>query len=60
MGEWDVLLLDEVTVDLDVLVRSDLINFLVQESVSRQATIVCAYPAHSQDTRLMHRRDAHL
>ena len=28
MAPWDVLLLDEVTVDLDVLVRDDLLNFL--------------------------------
>lgn len=41
MGEWDVLLLDEVTVDLDVLVRSELIDYLVQESETRGATIVC-------------------
>ena len=60
MTEWDVLLLDEVslsilydtsvrhemlmeqvTVDLDVLVRSDLIDFLVSESETRGATIVC-------------------
>jgi CCR4-NOT complex subunit CAF16 len=59
MTEWDVLLLDEVrytllevlrrywyqvTVDLDVLVRSDLIDFLVQESETRGATIVCKSP----------------
>lgn len=42
MTEWDVLLLDEVTVDLDVLVRSDLIDFLVNESETRGATILCA------------------
>lgn len=41
MGEWDVLLLDEVTVDLDVLVRADLIDFLISESEIRGATIVC-------------------
>ena len=33
--------LDQVTVDLDVLVRSDLISFLVSETVNRGATIVC-------------------
>lgn len=43
MGEWDVLLLDEVTVDLDVLVRSELIDYLVQESETRGATIVCEF-----------------
>ncbi|KAK8854895.1 hypothetical protein IAR55_003634 [Kwoniella newhampshirensis] len=42
MTEWDVLLLDEVTVDLDVLVRADLIEFLVSESELRGATIVYA------------------
>jgi len=42
MGEWNVLLLDEVTVDLDVLVRADLVNFLVEESKTRGATIVYA------------------
>lgn len=42
MTEWDVLLLDEVTVDLDVLVRADLIDFLLQESQNRGATIVYA------------------
>ncbi|KAI9637274.1 P-loop containing nucleoside triphosphate hydrolase protein [Dioszegia hungarica] len=42
MTEWDVLLLDEVTVDLDVLVRSDLLAFLVEESETRGATIVYA------------------
>ena len=30
-----------MTVDLDVLVRADLIEFLVQESQNRRATIVC-------------------
>lgn len=41
MGEWDVLLLDEVTVDLDALVRAELLAFLVKESKERGATIVC-------------------
>lgn len=43
MGEWDVLLLDEVTVDLDVLVRSELLAFLIKESEERGATIVCEF-----------------
>jgi CCR4-NOT complex subunit CAF16 len=43
MGEWDVLLLDEVTVDLDVLVRSELLAFLIKESEERGATIVCKF-----------------
>src|SRR5271169_6522901 len=40
MRPWTVLLLDEVTVDLDVLVRSDLLNFLRQETDSRPCTII--------------------
>ncbi|TCD63870.1 CCR4-NOT regulatory complex component [Steccherinum ochraceum] len=42
MGEWDVLLLDEVTVDLDVLVRDDLLTFLKNDSEERGATILYA------------------
>ncbi|CAK9782779.1 unnamed protein product [Cutaneotrichosporon oleaginosum] len=42
MTEWDVLLLDEVTVDLDVLVRADLVNFLASEAKDRGATILYA------------------
>ncbi|KAF9058176.1 ABC transporter [Panaeolus papilionaceus] len=42
MTPWDVLLLDEVTVDLDVLVRDDLLKFLKSDSETRGATIVCA------------------
>ena len=39
---WEVLLLDEVTVDLDVLVRQDLLRFLEKETMERGATIVYA------------------
>ncbi|RKO87339.1 hypothetical protein BDK51DRAFT_25522, partial [Blyttiomyces helicus] len=39
---WDLLLLDEVTVDLDVLVRADLLRFLTEETQKRDATIVYA------------------
>ncbi|KAJ3096972.1 CCR4-NOT regulatory complex component [Phlyctochytrium planicorne] len=39
---WDILLLDEVTVDLDVLVRKDLLDFLLEETVTRNATILYA------------------
>ncbi|KAI9209675.1 P-loop containing nucleoside triphosphate hydrolase protein [Polychytrium aggregatum] len=39
---WDLLLMDEVTVDLDVLVRSNLLKFLKEETESRQATIIYA------------------
>ncbi|PPQ73548.1 hypothetical protein CVT26_010358 [Gymnopilus dilepis] len=42
MVPWDVLLLDEVTVDLDVLVRDDLLNFLKKDSEDRGATILYA------------------
>lgn len=50
MGDWDVLLLDEVTVDLDVLVRSELLAFLIKESEERGATIVCTYQADETST----------
>ncbi|TIB64633.1 hypothetical protein E3P77_03067 [Wallemia ichthyophaga] len=40
MVPWTLLLLDEVTVDLDVVVRTDLINFLIAESKERNATIL--------------------
>ena len=39
---WDLLLLDEVTVDLDVLVRQDLLTFLKRETDTRKATILYA------------------
>ncbi|KII94761.1 hypothetical protein PLICRDRAFT_148930 [Plicaturopsis crispa FD-325 SS-3] len=44
MVPWDVLLLDEasVTVDLDVLVRDDLLTFLRKDSETRGATILYA------------------
>lgn len=47
MAPWDVLLLDEVTVDLDVLVRDNLLSFLTQESETRGATILCKLIDHS-------------
>lgn len=43
MAPWDVLLLDEVTVDLDVLVRHELLLFLRKETEERQATILCRF-----------------
>lgn len=61
MVPWDVLLLDEVTVDLDVLVRNDLLDFLKQESEQRGATIL--YATHIFDglnefpTHIAHMRD---
>jgi len=42
MAPWDLLLLDEVTVDLDVLVRSDLLEFLKRETEDRNETIIYA------------------
>ncbi|CAO3613070.1 unnamed protein product [Cunninghamella blakesleeana] len=39
---WELLLLDEVTVDLDVLVRADFLAYLKEETESRGATIVYA------------------
>ncbi|KAL1730683.1 P-loop containing nucleoside triphosphate hydrolase protein, partial [Schizophyllum commune] len=61
MVPWDVLLLDEVTVDLDVMVRDDLLNFLIQDSEERGATIIYAthifdglnkFPTHVAHMRL--------
>ncbi|CAO1630370.1 unnamed protein product [Parajaminaea phylloscopi] len=61
MTPWTVLLLDEVTVDLDVQVRSDLLAFLKQETEQRGATIVYAthifdglhdFPSHVAHMRL--------
>jgi len=37
---WDLLLMDEITVDLDVLVRADLLEFLKKETEARNATVV--------------------
>ncbi|SGY26056.1 BQ5605_C018g08694 [Microbotryum silenes-dioicae] len=42
MAPWDLLLLDEVTVDLDVLVRSRLLSFLIEETQQRNASILYA------------------
>ncbi|KAJ8583777.1 P-loop containing nucleoside triphosphate hydrolase protein [Rhizopogon salebrosus TDB-379] len=42
MAPWDVLLLDEVTVDLDVLVRDELLTFLRNDSIARGSTILYA------------------
>ncbi|KAJ3148491.1 CCR4-NOT regulatory complex component [Geranomyces michiganensis] len=39
---WQILLLDEVTVDLDVHVRADLLRFLRSETEDRGATILYA------------------
>lgn len=42
MRPWTTLLLDEVTVDLDVLVRARLLEFLKNETETRPCTIVYA------------------
>lgn len=39
---FEVLLLDEITVDLDVLGRSDLLSYLVEETEQRKSTIIYA------------------
>ncbi|KAG4100856.1 P-loop containing nucleoside triphosphate hydrolase protein [Neocallimastix lanati (nom. inval.)] len=61
---FKVLLLDEVTVDLDVLVRSSLIQFLREESETRNVTII--YATHIFDgigdwpTHIAHMTDKHI
>lgn len=61
MEPWHLLLLDEVTVDLDVQVRADLLDFLQHETVERGATIIYAthifdglqnFPTHLAHMRL--------
>lgn len=42
LHEYKVLFLDEITVDLDVLVRADLVAFLRRECVERRCTVVYA------------------
>lgn len=44
---WTILLLDEITVDLDLLSRSNFLNFLKKETESRPCTIV--YATHILD-----------
>ena len=44
---WTVLLLDEITVDLDLLSRSNFLGFLKRETESRACTIV--YATHILD-----------
>lgn len=61
MEPWELLLLDEVTVDLDVQVRADLLDFLKTETEQRGATIIYAthifdglqaFPTHLAHMRL--------
>ncbi|KAI8972377.1 P-loop containing nucleoside triphosphate hydrolase protein [Pilobolus umbonatus] len=60
---WRLLLLDEVTVDLDILARSDFLNFLRLETEERGCTIV--YATHIFDglgdwaTHIAHVADGH-
>lgn len=60
MEPWDLLLLDEVTVDLDVQVRCDLLDFLRSECETRGATIVYATHIfdgiHEFPTHIVHMR----
>lgn len=44
---WTILLLDEITVDLDLLSRSNFLNFLKRETETRACTIV--YATHILD-----------
>lgn len=44
---WSILLLDEITVDLDILSRSDFLAFLERETELRPCTIV--YATHIMD-----------
>ncbi|PLN79232.1 putative ABC transporter [Aspergillus taichungensis] len=44
---WQVLLLDEITVDLDLLSRSDFLSFLKRETETRSCTVV--YATHILD-----------
>lgn len=62
MAPYDVLLLDEVTVDLDVLVRDDLLRFLKSDSEERGATILCTDSLHDPGLLYLQlcRRDPHL
>ncbi|KAJ3325670.1 CCR4-NOT regulatory complex component [Boothiomyces sp. JEL0866] len=64
MEPWDLLLLDEVTVDLDILVRADLLAFLKRETEARGATIL--YATHIFDglgewpTHVAHIAEGHI
>ena len=65
MAPWDILLLDEVTVDLDVLVRHELLAFLKQDSEARGATIICKSPSFpfrfkTSHTKEFSRRHSHI
>lgn len=42
VSPWDLLLLDEVTIDLDVLVRQRLLQYLKDETDGRNATVIYA------------------
>ncbi|WFC98557.1 CCR4-NOT regulatory complex component [Malassezia yamatoensis] len=63
MEPFRLLLLDEVTVDLDVQVRCDLLEFLKEESIQRGAAIVYATHIfdgiHTFPTEIVHLRLGH-
>ncbi|KAF8076358.1 P-loop containing nucleoside triphosphate hydrolase protein [Lyophyllum atratum] len=52
MAPWDVLLLDEVTVDLDVLVRDDLLKFLKADNATHIFDGLNDFPTHVGHMRL--------
>lgn len=68
---WKVLLLDEVTVDLDVIARGKLLQFLKWETETRQCSVIYAthifdglaqWPdqvLHLQEGRIVDRLDSH-
>lgn len=61
---WEILLLDEVTVDLDVVVRANLLQYLKRETENRGASIV--YATHIFDglggfpTHVVHMASGHV
>ncbi len=60
LKEFEVLFLDEVTVDLDVLGRSDLMNFLKEECEQRGCTIIyvsSARSAHGRESKIQRPMD---
>ncbi|OZJ02014.1 hypothetical protein BZG36_05203 [Bifiguratus adelaidae] len=58
MAPWNLLLMDEVTVDLDVLVRSQLLQYLKEETEQRGATIL--YATHIFDGKCLSQWPTHL
>ena len=48
-----VLLLDEITVDLDVLARADFLKFLIEDCETRGMTVVYVSPTFLQSLSLV-------